>query len=134
MGVIAQRYFSISTYLPTYISYEIHLDHLATRVVILLLPKFPRLLHTYDFHTYYVVCTYVFGTILILRQNILGLFQSHPSAHYVSKNVVHAVYEQKFPFSEPTHPVLLLTDVILEWSLEITRYVHTSYTTNCHRG
>ena len=51
MGVIAQRYFSISTYLPTYISYEIHLDHLATGVVILLLPKFPRLLHTYDFRT-----------------------------------------------------------------------------------
>ena len=54
MGVIAQRYFSISTYLPTYISYEIHLDHLATGVVILLLPKFPRLLHTYDFRTFHV--------------------------------------------------------------------------------
>ena len=48
------------------------------------------------------------GTIPILRQHILGLFGPHSPTHLISMNTVLNV-RKKWPFSRPTHPVLLLT-------------------------
>ena len=45
------------------------------------------------------------GTILVLRQHIFGIFQVHPPD--IRMNSTER--QQKMSFFHPTHPVLLLT-------------------------
>ena len=50
------------------------------------------------------IAGFTYGTILILRQRVCGLFQTHPLCQYKYSNE----RQQKLPFSEPTQQVLLL--------------------------